>query len=1036
MKMKKSVIFAVAITIGISFASIVYANNEGEIGKDFQIDAPPAPVRQPAEFEPMQGVLIRYPFGISYDIIAEMAEDVEVVTIVANSDEQNYVESQYQNHGINLSHCSFLIAPTDTYWTRDYGPWFIFNGDDEQGIVNFTYNRPRPNDDKIPEAYGDDQGIPVYQMDLVHTGGNYMTDGQGIAVSTELVWEENPDLTHDEINQTVADYLGIDTYHVVPDVLGEYIKHIDCWAKYLAPDKIMIIEVPESHSQYDEIEAAVDYFENQTSCYGTPYKIERVYTHYGEPYINSLILNDKVLVPITGSEWDDDAIASYQAAMLGYEVLGFTGSWQTTDALHCRTMGITDRYMLYIKHIPLTDGEASNDGFLVEAKIIPYSGENLTDSLVYWKTDGEWNSIQMGSIGNNSFDAYIPPQPNGTVIHYYIHAEDNSGRSENHPYIGDLGAHSFTVHMICPEIMDVLVNPSNQISGGYVNISANVTDNVEVDEVYLNITYPNGSNVNFSIKQNITGDTYYCNKTYINVGTYNYFIWANDTSGNENASDVYQFEIISPMVDYILITDSPGGIEIPDRTVATGFTTTGYASAYNDTVGYIGLINVSWSVDNVDSNAWTSPSTGDRSTFNAGSYLGTATWTVDDGDGHSDTVVFEIVDTTPPEITDVMATPSSQTEGRYVNITCTVTDNVEIDEVKVNITGPDGFTPMNVTMNMVVGTDDYYYNETYDIAGKYDFFIWSDDTSGNENTSATHTFTILSAEPTLCTNPDPPSNDFGNVLQGETSSWSFNVWNGGGGILEWNISDDREWISVYPMNGTDSGTVEVTVNTIGLDEGYHSGHIYINSTGGNKTGFIEVNVTPYPSITYITTLKEHWNLFSLPFNQTIILSQLYFIHNGVGYSWEEATSQNIIYGVIYDWNRTEQRYHYLYSPTDILNPGYGYWIICKVSECELYCNISNPSSSEGYITTLLKHWNLFGLPFNDSITIGQLKVIYDDEEYNWTEAVDEHIIYGVIYDWNRTDQRYKYYYDSTDSIYLGYGYWIICLVQECEVWYA
>lgn len=52
---------------------------------------PPTPIRNIAEFEPMEGVLIRYPFGISYEIIAEMSEDVEIVTIVANINQQNYV---------------------------------------------------------------------------------------------------------------------------------------------------------------------------------------------------------------------------------------------------------------------------------------------------------------------------------------------------------------------------------------------------------------------------------------------------------------------------------------------------------------------------------------------------------------------------------------------------------------------------------------------------------------------------------------------------------------------------------------------------------------------------------------------------------------------------------------------------------------------------------------------------------------------------------------------------------------------------------
>ena len=163
-----------------------------------------ASIRQPAEFEPMQGVLIRYPFGISYNVIKEMAEDVNVVTIVASVSEKNTVLSSYQSQGVDTSHCSFLIAPTDTYWTRDYGPWFIVNEDDQQGVVDFTYNRPRPNDDQIPTVYANNQSIPVYDMPLVATGGNYMTDGQGISVSTTLIWEENTGYTHEQIDQMLA----------------------------------------------------------------------------------------------------------------------------------------------------------------------------------------------------------------------------------------------------------------------------------------------------------------------------------------------------------------------------------------------------------------------------------------------------------------------------------------------------------------------------------------------------------------------------------------------------------------------------------------------------------------------------------------------------------------------------------------------------------------------------------------------------------------------------------------------------------------
>jgi agmatine deiminase len=412
-----------------------------------RLDPPPTPIRQPGEFEQMTGALIAYPFGISYDVIKEMAENVTVCTIVSSISVENTVLSQYTSHGVDTDHCTFLIANSDTYWTRDYGPWFTFTGDNQQGITDFTYNRPRPDDDAIPQVYATNQSIPYSFMNLETAGGNYMTDGQGNAISTTLVWEENPGMSHDTINQTVHDYLGINRYMVVPDINGEYIKHIDCWGKYLSPDTILIRSVPQSHSQYDEIEAAVAYFKNQTSCYGTPYHVVRVYNPGNEPYTNSLILNNKVLVPQTGSQWDDEALQSYRDAMPGYEVLGFTGTWESTDALHCRVMGITDRGMLYLEHIPLQN-QTTSTGYVVSAKIYAYSNQPLTTDMprVYYNVNGgNWQSIKMEDNGDETYTATIPPQATGSIISYYIHAEDETGRTANHPYIGAAGAHTFTV---------------------------------------------------------------------------------------------------------------------------------------------------------------------------------------------------------------------------------------------------------------------------------------------------------------------------------------------------------------------------------------------------------------------------------------------------------------------------------------------------------------------------------------------------------------------------------------------------------------
>jgi agmatine deiminase len=450
-------LFVIAVLLPSIYAeqsSFSIHQNNSEISISYEdtflaLDSPPGPLRNIAEFEPMQGVLIRYPLGISYQIIAELSNDVQVVTIVSSISQQNTVESLYINNGVDINNCSFLIAPSNTHWTRDYGPWFIFNGDDELAVVDFEYNRPRPLDNAIPSAFANDQGLPVYTMPLVQTGGNYMTDGQAISISTDLVWSENSGYTQSQINAIMNEYLGIQTYHVVADVNGEYIKHIDCWAKYLSPTTIMIREVPQGHSQYTAIEAAVSYFEGQNSCYGTPYEIARVYTPNNEPYTNSLIMNNKVLVPITGSSWDAAALSSYEDAMPGYEVIGFTGSWASTDALHCRTKGIPDQHMLYIQHTPLMGSQSSEEGYEIQAKIYPYSNQAIIPSAtgVYWSVDSQnWDFITMQPVGNHYYQATIPTQANGTQISYYIQAEDGSGRIENHPYIGAAGAHIFTAH--------------------------------------------------------------------------------------------------------------------------------------------------------------------------------------------------------------------------------------------------------------------------------------------------------------------------------------------------------------------------------------------------------------------------------------------------------------------------------------------------------------------------------------------------------------------------------------------------------------
>jgi agmatine deiminase len=420
--------------------------------RDFTPTDPPVGViRQTSEFEQMEGVLVVYPLGVPYSLIAEMSQDIKVYTIV-ESYQQNQCETNYQNNNVNLANCEFINAPTNTYWVRDYGPWFV-SVDNEIAVVNFPYNRPRPDDDDIPIEVANYFGLDVYGMELENAGGNYMCDGNSVGASTDLVFEENPSLTQAQIDQLVLDFLGIETYHITLDPLDDYIKHIDCWGKFLDVDKVLIGQVPASDYRYEDFEFVANYFASQTSAWGNNYEVYRIYTPGGysqaTPYTNSLILNNKVFVPQTGSQWDDEAIATYEDVMPGYEVIGvFSNGWYDTDALHCRTRGIADRNMLYIQHNPILDEVPAGEDIDVVTQIIPYSGEVIyTDSLlVRYKIDnGNFNTLIMTSAGNDNYFAVIPALASGSEISYYIHAADESGHSTNHPLIGEFEPHVFTV---------------------------------------------------------------------------------------------------------------------------------------------------------------------------------------------------------------------------------------------------------------------------------------------------------------------------------------------------------------------------------------------------------------------------------------------------------------------------------------------------------------------------------------------------------------------------------------------------------------
>ena len=399
-----------------------------------QVNVPPDQPRFVAEWEPAQGSIIRYPFGLPYSLIADLSNNCLLYVIVSSS-LQATCNSALVSNGVNMANVRYIVTDNDTYWIRDYGPWTIMNRENNLQLIDFTYNRPRPYDDAVPLAIANFLGVDLYKMNITHTGGNIMTDGQGKAMSTDLVLTENTSLSQNDINIMFNNYLGVTDYQLYPDPNNTYINHIDCWAKLLDVDKVIIRSVPTNHSQYNAIEAVVTQWETKLSSYGTPYKIYRVYTPNDEPYTNSFILNKHIYVPLMGTANDTSAILAYQNAMPGYIVTGYLYSnFESTDAIHCRVNTIFDDKMISLKHIPPVLSPVAQS-LTLSANITHTNALSPSATYISWKIgkNGIWQNSNLTLQSDGNWVTNLTAPVIGDTLFYCFSVTDVTNRNVTLP---------------------------------------------------------------------------------------------------------------------------------------------------------------------------------------------------------------------------------------------------------------------------------------------------------------------------------------------------------------------------------------------------------------------------------------------------------------------------------------------------------------------------------------------------------------------------------------------------------------------------
>jgi len=102
--------------------------------------------------------------------------------------------------------------------------------------------------------------------------------------------------------------------------------------------------------------------------------------------------------------------------------------------------------------------------------------------------------------------------------------------------------------------------------------------------------------------------------------------------------------------------------------------------------------------------------------------------------------------------------------------------------------------------------------------------------------------------------------DFGDMLEGEMDTTSFDIWNCGIDTITYSLSGTSDWIDISPLSGSSTGehdTITVILNTSNLTTGHHLFDIQITSNDGNNVFNVRVNIVAANSPVLSIFPKSH-----------------------------------------------------------------------------------------------------------------------------------------------------------------------------------
>jgi agmatine/peptidylarginine deiminase len=305
------------------------------------------------EFEHQDAIMLGFNELLEYhpktlcNIVAAIGTRATILGLISDPKQEQRTVDLLASHGLATENVRFFLWPAISMWVRDFGPRTLVG--DNLRLIDFNYHfEGREVENQLPLAMAAKYGMKIEPSQLTMEGGNLLSNGRGLCVSSSTLIEQNRPRGYDlqAIGAILQRSFRFTQWSYLPPLIGEPTGHVDMYFAFTSPTTVVV-------GTYDPAVDSVNAAQldqaaqtmSQVLVEGEPVKVVRIPMpprpdDKWRTYTNVIFANGALLVPQYPDvcpELDRRALEIYRELLPDWEVVGIDASSiiNNRGSLHC-----------------------------------------------------------------------------------------------------------------------------------------------------------------------------------------------------------------------------------------------------------------------------------------------------------------------------------------------------------------------------------------------------------------------------------------------------------------------------------------------------------------------------------------------------------------------------------------------------------------------------------------------------------------------------------------------------------------------------